>query len=1119
MFVVPPFKPKFLSILKVPSYIEEHTSLTVVCNVTGLPHPDIVWLYNNEIVNYTKSNVIVLNNSLKFTQITRENTGNYSCNASNSIGSTQSKIAYINVAFFEVIFQVIPKSQYAVLGSKVMLHCQSPPSNPEAKIEWYKDLKFLVSGINKMSFQLENLTYYEEGNYRCTATNTFLGISRSTPSVQVIIKGKPVVTHHPQNQIAKQGRLIIFKCRLDSKPLSDVFWCKTKSEILKSCDKKLKESSLIDIKTITTNVQLSTGRELSRINSTLIFKRLLKDDEGYYFCQAENRFGTTTSNLANLFVIVSPVITGNLGLIKPRIDKDIVLYCYAQGSPVPAIYWYKDNVLLEKNDRIEMKDKQLIIKNLKSSDSGNYSCMASNLGGNTTTSGYLDLLSTQDNKIQISGSRGESLSILVLTIDYTGIFKCKAESISGITEESINVLVRGPPNDPKLLEVVPISSSSIQLIFNGKDQRESVGNTRHIVYFKELFEANFKIYYTEYDLNTTLAEIENLKPAKKYLFKMRSVNDVGFSEFSDILSATTFSAGPSKPTELQIVCKTSSCSLNWKLPAEMNGKITDFEIQYRRQQLDILPNFQSVYEIIRIPYEGSKITELNINDLLPYSAYEFRVRAATTFNDTKLWGDFSKIEVDTSEGVPTSPPENIYRQFVTKNSVGLSWQKILKEKRNGKIVGYAIRVELKNQTIQEKEVTQDIFSTIVTHLKSFRYYTIKIGGKTSVGIGPYASLLIQTLESIPTSPPDKFRQLNITKTNCTLGWETVPEEERNSVIIRYQISYILIKSSNLFDFEPTWTHERVSSKEFNITLRNLLISSIYNFCIEAISSKGIGPRDCITLQTLEDEPEAVHNLTIRKLGDTNNVEIGWNSPKNLNSFNFYYVVNVSSSNLKDDCDLIRQTGNTYLKLLNLCWNTIFNVSVLCKNPIGSSSAVVVSLSLFEVLDKSNIKITSRVPTLSTTNILENAEGIDNSERQYPNRSKLCVVSSKDKFAVGLDNPLYKSDWMNSSTFTLSGSAEMEERDNGLVNPIYSAVSYPSPNEIEEKNRYPTLPYSTVKDLYLNQKVTNSRAKKRMKNESAAAIAASISKSSIHLGDLEDDDHLDSVVVFQMRTAL
>lgn len=141
--------------------------------------------------------------------------------------------------------------------------------------------------------------------------------------------------------------------------------------------------------------------------------------------------------------------------------------------------------------------------------------------------------------------------------------------------------------------------------------------------------------------------------------------------FYSIITIILIFPGPSEPRDLNALCKARSCSLNWKVPAEMNGKITDFEIQYRRQQLDILPNFhsgwlilsykekflfwraftffQTVYQTVKISHNGEYSIQTKIVDLLPYSAYKFRVRAATTFNDSKLWGDFNYIEEDTAE--------------------------------------------------------------------------------------------------------------------------------------------------------------------------------------------------------------------------------------------------------------------------------------------------------------------------------------------------------------------------------------------------------------------------------------------------------------------------------------
>ena len=38
-----------------------------------------------------------------------------------------------------------------------------------------------------------------------------------------------------------------------------------------------------------------------------------------------------------------------------------------------------------------------------------------------------------------------------------------------------------------------------------------------------------------------------------------------------------------------------------------------------------------------------------VSDLRPYTTYEFRVRAATIYNDTPLWGDYTQTYIVTTD--------------------------------------------------------------------------------------------------------------------------------------------------------------------------------------------------------------------------------------------------------------------------------------------------------------------------------------------------------------------------------------------------------------------------------------------------------------------------------------
>lgn len=69
--------------------------------------------------------------------------------------------------------------------------------------------------------------------------------------------------------------------------------------------------------------------------------------------------------------------------------KDTVLSCTSSGTPIPAIYWEKDDVKLtpDKEYRIDISGghSKLYINNANKKDEGWYTCTAINSAGTTIT--------------------------------------------------------------------------------------------------------------------------------------------------------------------------------------------------------------------------------------------------------------------------------------------------------------------------------------------------------------------------------------------------------------------------------------------------------------------------------------------------------------------------------------------------------------------------------------------------------------------------------------------------------------------------------------------------------------------------------------------------------------
>ncbi|KXJ29631.1 Techylectin-5B [Exaiptasia diaphana] len=97
-------------------------------------------------------------------------------------------------------------------------------------------------------------------------------------------------------------------------------------------------------------------------------------------CKASNLLGSTQTT-AKLQVNFRPILTLDKGPIYRKIGDDIRLpTCHVTGFPKPNVTWSKSIGSLP-NNRSDVKDGQLTIRNAKKYDSGTYVCKTENLLG------------------------------------------------------------------------------------------------------------------------------------------------------------------------------------------------------------------------------------------------------------------------------------------------------------------------------------------------------------------------------------------------------------------------------------------------------------------------------------------------------------------------------------------------------------------------------------------------------------------------------------------------------------------------------------------------------------------------------------------------------------------
>ncbi len=101
----------------------------------------------------------------------------------------------------------------------------------------------------------------------------------------------------------------------------------------------------------------------------------------------------------DLFAITDvPEITGLPRNVAKTEGDNVILSCNATGNPVPTISWTINGSPVESDNSSKFSfsadTKQLIITNVRRTDSGEYRCMANNSLGNTFNAARLDVQCT-----------------------------------------------------------------------------------------------------------------------------------------------------------------------------------------------------------------------------------------------------------------------------------------------------------------------------------------------------------------------------------------------------------------------------------------------------------------------------------------------------------------------------------------------------------------------------------------------------------------------------------------------------------------------------------------------------------------------------------------------------
>ncbi|KAK8743667.1 hypothetical protein OTU49_001198 [Cherax quadricarinatus] len=183
------------------------------CESAGKPPPKQYWIYNGMPIEKAPPNPrrIVERNKITIYNLTKADTGNYGCNASNEHGYVYKDV-YVNVLALPPDIRVPPSNIQSVDGQQVNMTCRVFGA-PKPRITWIRDGLELTGGrfqvTNDGDLVIKDVSFTDAGDYTCFAENKF-GHQRAAGSL--VVKERTRITDSPQDYEVPAGQTATFRC-------------------------------------------------------------------------------------------------------------------------------------------------------------------------------------------------------------------------------------------------------------------------------------------------------------------------------------------------------------------------------------------------------------------------------------------------------------------------------------------------------------------------------------------------------------------------------------------------------------------------------------------------------------------------------------------------------------------------------------------------------------------------------------------------------------------------------------------------------------------------------------------------------------------------------------------
>ncbi|KAH7938297.1 hypothetical protein HPB49_022216 [Dermacentor silvarum] len=748
--------------------ITEGNNVSVLCAASGNPVPDVVLRKtegNGQAKAEGKGKA-----TMAITKSTKMDDGTYTCAASNGFG------ADIHEKFFVKVYEkidVVPFyiKERVMLGDTVKIVCYTSTVQAPLSFKWIKDGKILVPNDNvQIKTQADLSTIIlgpveqtHAGNYTCQVLSPTSSGSYTAP---LVIYAPPGWLIEPRDQRVARGSNLTISCVASGQPTPKTTW------------KHMSGSRMNSLKTS------PDGR--------LHLTNIQKEDQGTYSCTASNEVGSPLEKTITISVTDPPEIQP---IVFPKNLKEgakFRAFCSVTGVPPFTFKWRKNNHNLPEDDTVLTENAQdyssLVIKKLRKSHAGNYTCTAMNRGGATRYTAELIVnappawtvepssgMVLLGDKLEIgcqshgypeptvawakrgvsggtlvSGTTNGTLLIQNATRSDGGTYVCTAVNSYGERlEKEITVRVIVPARfeekfkvqtvrrgEAATLQCQAIGDSPLEITWSQDKKRLIFAPvTRY-----EKFESN-----TENGVTSELA-IPTTDRSDAALYTCVAKNEYGSDERNIKLLVVEV---PAQPLDLRILEVWSrKVNVIWSEPYSGNSPISSYIVHYWRDR-------DGAHRLMEQTVPSSQSSAM-ISELHPGASYSLTVTAE---NEVGQGPPSDPVRFLTAEEEPGGSPTDVWAAAKGPTSIAVSWKPPPRDTWNGVLKGYYVgyRAAESSQPYSFKTVetvvngSQEV--TLVGLSKSSRYSVI-VKAFNAIGSGPPSeALLVRTLDGdVPFAP-------------------------------------------------------------------------------------------------------------------------------------------------------------------------------------------------------------------------------------------------------------------------------------------------------------------------------------------------------------------------------